>query len=279
MSARAGWFVAAICGALVSIAAADGPADRMPQYRLLAEGFGDDEDDIRAVCDSAGSQLWRHAGGHPTEPFVVRRGRQGPFFSHEANDRGELAILLDTGDSAWSQYAYQFAHEFCHLLCGRRNKPRKHLWFEETLAETASLFALRGMAREWKTNPPYRNWRDYRDSLRDYADRVERRRARIGEIHAQGLAAFYRTHRETLESNPTDRELNGAMALVLLREFENEPDGWESVRWLNATPPESRETFAAHLAAWRDGVPEKRRPFVERIAALYGVQLPVRAAP
>lgn len=265
----------AFCMLLTSPAVAqkkDAPADQpLPTYRVEADGFKSDERDIKAVCDSAAAELWRHLEPYELESFVVKRGYSGPFFSHEKNSRGELEILLDVEGSYWSQYAYQFAHEFLHLLCGSGEKSPQNLWFEETLAETASLFSLRAMARSWKTKPPYPNWTDYRDHLRQYADNVVLKRTRVSEIHEKGLASFYREHRKELEKNCCNREVNGAMALVLLRLFEEKPGRWEAVRWLNSSPPLRGATFQQYLRKWRDAVPMRHKAFVEKLAALFGV--------
>ena len=252
----------------------DAPADRpLPSYRVEAAGFKSAERDIKAVCDSAAGELWRHLKPYKLEPFVVKRGQEGPFFSFVKNSRGELEILLDTGETYWSQYAYQFAHEFFHLLCGSGERDPRNLWFEETLGETASLFVLRAMARSWKTKPPYPHWADYRDSLRQYADNIVLKRARVSEIHQKGLASFYRKHSKELEKQCCDREVNGAMALVLLRFFEEKPERWDAVRWLNSPPRQKGETFQQYLRKWRDAVPRRHRAFVEKLAGLFGVPI------
>ncbi|MCS5628218.1 MAG: hypothetical protein NZ935_11590 [Planctomycetes bacterium] len=252
----------------------DAPVDRpLPSYRVEAAGFKSAELDIKAVCDSAAGELWRHLKPYKLEPFVVKRGHEGPFFSFVKNSRGELEILLDTGETYWSQYAYQFAHEFFHLLCGSAERDPGNLWFEETLGETASLFVLRAMARSWKTKPPYPHWADYRDSLRQYADNIVLKRARVSEIHQKGLVSFYRKHSEGLQKQCCNREVNGAMALVLLRLFEEKPARWDAVRWLNSSPRQNGETFQQHLRKWRDAVPKRHRAFVEQLAGLFGVSI------
>ena len=181
--------------------------------------------------------------------------------------------MLDTEKTYWSQYAYQFSHEFLHLLCGSSKRDPGNLWFEETLGETASLFVMRAMARSWKTKPPYPHWADYRDALRQYADDVMLKRAQVSEIHHKGLASFYRKHRKELEKNCCDRDLNGAMALILLRLFEEKPERWDAVRWLNHSPPSKGETFQQYLRKWRDAVPMHHKAFVEKLAGLYGVKV------
>jgi len=246
----------------------------MPPYRVEADGFdGARAADIKAVCDSAGRELWRHFPGHTIEPFVVTRGHKGPIVLYERNARGEIVMRLDTGRTFWSQYAYQFAHEFCHILCGFDKDDPGNKWFEETLCETASLYALRAMARAWKTDPPYPHWRDYRDALRDYTDDILAKRHKVDEIHRNGLAAFYRAHRAELTRHSCNRDLNGAMAVVLLRLLEREPNRWEAVRWLNAGPAPAGRTFPEYLQAWHDAAPGRHKPFIRQVADLYGIPL------
>lgn len=258
---------------LAAVAVAESPppdAGAMPPYRVDASGFADSEQDIRAVCDSAGRELWRHFPDHRLEPFVVVRGRGGPITLFDRNPHREIVVQLDTGDRLWCQYAYQFAHEFCHLLCGFRPGDPSNQWFEETLCELASLYAIRGMARSWRANPPYPHWRDYRDSLRDYADQTMSRRPHVEEIVRIGLPAFYAKHEAALRTMPVDRDLTGSIAVVLLECFERRPDRWGAVRWLNDRKTEAVRPFDSYLADWHETVPEAHRPFVAEIATLFG---------
>lgn len=255
------------------------PAVTMPEYRVDTTGFNAREDDIRAVLDSAGRELWRHFPDHRIEPFVVVRGESGPITLFERNERREIVIQLHTDGMFWSQYAYQFAHEFCHVVCGARPGDRSNLWFEETLCELASLAVMRGMARTWRTDPPYPNWRDYRDSLRDYADDAIRRRPHVDEIVRLGLPVFYRRHEAQLRGNPVDRDMNGSIAVVLLGAFEARPERWEAVRWLNTGKTEATRSFDGYLGDWHAAVPERHRAFVEDVAALFGRRLTVDPPP
>ena len=250
-----------------------GAADAMPPFRIEADAFQAGEADIRAVCSSAGAELWRYFPGYSVGALVVVRRNGGPMVAFARNERGETVIRLDTGGLYWCQYAYQFAHEFCHVLCGYDDDYRGNLWFEETLAETASLFVLRAMARDWATAPPYPNWRDFRDALRRYVDDEMARFGAVQEIYKSGMQEFYRRHRQELEKEPCGRELNGAMAVVLLRYFEEQPERWEAVRWLNSAPSPQGETFEQYLRKWRAAVPERHREFVQSVAELFGVTL------
>jgi hypothetical protein len=245
----------------------------MPPFRVEADGFGAKEADIRAIIQSAGSELWRHFPEYRIEPIVVTRGHNGPITLYQRNEPGEIVVRLDTGKTYWAQYSYQFAHEFCHILCGYRKAYEGNKWFEETVCETASLYVLRAMSRSWKTEPPYPNWRDYRDALREYADDVIRKREEVYAIDLKGLPAFYQLHKATLEKNPTSRELDGAMAVILLRLFEEQPQRWESIRWLNSNPPRAGDTFQTYLQKWHDAAPPRHQAFIRKIGQLYGVTL------
>jgi len=245
----------------------------MPAYRVEAAGFDASQRDIRAVLDSTGRELWRYFPDYEIEPLVVTRGRQGPITLFRRNDRGEIVVKLDTGETYWCQYAYQFAHEFCHVLCGFDDDYAGNKWFEETVCETASLFAMRAMARAWKDDPPYSHWRDYRDALRSYADNVQRERHEVFPLVRHGLPEFYRLHRETLAANSCQRDLNGAMSLVMLQLFEQEPTRWEAVRWLNSAPSPQGQTFQQYLKQWHSAVPPRHREFVRQVAELYGIEL------
>jgi hypothetical protein len=256
--------------------AADGKAGqpiRMPSYRIETPGFDASEADIRAVLDSAGGELWRYFPDYKLEPIVVTRGQDSPITLFQRNERGEIVVRLNTEKTAWCQYSYQFGHEFCHVLCGFKPGYEGNKWFEETLCETASLFVMRGMSRTWKTSPPFPNWKDYRDSLRDYTDDIIRKRDLSYEIYVQGLPGFYHAHKATLEKESCSRELNGAMSLVFLQLFEERPERWEAVRWLNSAPAPQGETFDKYFKRWHGAVPKRHKPFVEKVAALYGISV------
>jgi hypothetical protein len=244
----------------------------LPPIAVEAEAFKAGADDILAICRSAAGELVRHfPESHDFESVRIRQGDTGPLVAYRRTDEGEVLVLLNTGGTLWAQYAYQFAHEFCHILC-HFHPDNPHLWFEEILCETASLFALRAMARAWKDNPPYPNWRDYRDSLRSYADEVIASRQLVATLHRDGLAAFYQARQQELPLDPTDRETNGAIAAILLPLFERDPASWEALRFMRSTPPAA--DFPSHLDQWHDRVPERHRAFVASIISLFGLPEP-----
>ena len=173
-------------------------------------------------------------------------------------------MKLDTGDSYWSQYAFQFGHELCHVLCRFREGDTGNKWLEESLCETASLFVVRRMAETWKTDPPYRNWKYYAPHLKEYADR------RIAGAHAAGgpvAGPVVRRERRGPAQDGEDRPRNTVVAAALLPLFEAEPRHWAAVHHLNDERPETPgRPLEPCLSRWHDHTPAEHQAFVRKIA-------------
>jgi len=262
--------------ALAAQARAEGPTIGI---RLADEdGWGDAVPaDVRAVLDSAAGSLVPLVPDAGSIAIEVH-ARGGPIALFDRTPEGHFQVRLDTGGNHWAQYGFQFGHELCHVLCRSDRTARTHLWFEEALCETASLFVLRRMADSWQRDPPYRNWAAYAPRLADYA---AMRLAESPRPEGMSLARWYERHREDFESQPTDRPNALAVAAALLPLFEAQPERWAAVRWLNVAPPARGRSFARHLAAWRRETPRRHAAAVDAIAAEFGIRLdsPAKPAP
>lgn len=246
----------------------------LPQYRIDSEGFNAPEESIRAVLDSCLKEIWPHFKDHQIEPFVVVRGYADPAVHYQRKANGEIVMELNTGGYYWAQYSYQFAHEFCHILSGFREGNSTTRWFEETICEMSSLFVLQRMAESWAVDPPYESWREFAPQLKKYSIKIRlERHSSLQEIKEHGLAAFYKKHQATLASNPMNRELNGAMAGELLPLLEENPQSWESIRWLNASPLPEGASFEETLRVWHDSAPVRHSKFITNIASRFGYPL------
>jgi len=251
--------------------------DEPPRLEILlvdeTEWEGAVPQDVHAVLASSGREFLRHVPDALPPPLEVS-ARGGPILLFDRSPAGNLQVRLDTGGRRWSQYSFQFAHEVCHAACRARpgRNPAGHLWFEEALCETASLFVLRRMADAWEREPPYPNWTGYAPRLREYA---ERRLEDSPRPPGMTLAAWYERHRDELEANPTDRANALAVAAGLLPLFEDRPDRWAAIRWLNAAPAAGPRSFPDHLDAWRHAAPDRHAASVETIAAAFGEPLPL----
>lgn len=242
-----------------------------PAIRIVPGDWGSASiDDIHAVCNSAAVELWKHCAEDKPDPISVRNDQRGPMVIYGVGDSGERRVLLNTRDTYWSQYAFQFSHECCHILCNYRDGNKDNLWFEESLCETASLFALRSMAETWKTNPPYDNWKDYAASLKKYAD--DRLQA-IDKVEGKSLQTWFAEHEAALRKNPTDRAKNQVVAARLLPLLEKDPSRWQALRSLNQGPADQPLTFAEYLRDWHRRVPEQHKTFVVEVGAIFEIDV------
>src|SRR5690606_30807705 len=144
------------------------------------------------------------------------RGGSGPIVLYQRAEDGGYQVRLSARDTYWAQYAFQFAHEVGHILCGYDTVQSGNHFLEETICETASLFALRQMARTWRDAPPYPNWASYARHLHQYAqDRMTSASLPEGTT----LAEWYTQHAAHLRENATDREKNLLIASAVLPLF------------------------------------------------------------
>lgn len=241
--------------------------------RLEKEGWGDAPmDNAEAVFRSVGQQLLPHFPNLAMDPINVSP-RGGPITLFRRGKDNAHIVRLDTTDTRWAQYAFQFAHELGHILCGYDPNNTGQLWFEESLCEVASLYALRGMSRSWATHPPYRNWKDYAPHLAKYAqERIDGHPLSDG----QTLAQWYRANRKELEKDPTDRKRNTTVAVALLPLFEKTPQHWGAVASLNKGKPRQKQSFEERLQNWHDQAPEEHRAFIREVATLFQIELKER---
>jgi len=178
---------------------------------------------------------------------------------------GPITIQLAARDRRWSKFAYQFAHEFCHVLSNyERLRDNPNNWFHEALCELASVFTLRRMAERWPTLPPYPNWSDYAPHLASYADDL------LGNENSRlpadsTLGHWLSVREDRLRSDPYLRDLNAVVAYQLLPIFEAEPTGWNAVRNM----PSSSGYLMEYLADWHGRVASDDKPFVDRLIGAF----------
>jgi hypothetical protein len=236
--------------------------------------------DIHAVLLSAGGELWRQCPRTQLDEILVRPRAGSPQTDWERSADGRIAIGLATRDMFWAQYAYQFAHEFCHVLATHSNDWRKNWreggkpnhWLEESLCETASLFALRAMGKSWETAPPYPNWKDFAPALTSYAqERIEDPKHQLPTD--TDFLAWFHAEEPGLRKDSTQRGKNTIIAKQLLPIFETAPQGWEAVTFLNLGPHDRTMSLAQFLREWRDRCPADLQAVVKKIAATFGVSL------
>jgi hypothetical protein len=149
-------------------------------------------DGVRLVSDRQPRQL--RVDQHTSGPPAV-------WLHPEGN--GTAWIIVDVGERAWSQLAYQFGHELGHVLANSWQPHAKPAAPCQWLEEAFSLRGLGNLARSWKQTPPFADDNAYGDAILEYRqDIVERYGKLAAEQGAVGdhLGAWFDRHRSEIEA-------------------------------------------------------------------------------
>ena len=191
---------------------------------------------------------------------------KGPITLYRSPTDTKCTIKLSARDRKWNKYAYQFAHEFCHVISDHdklKNNPNN--WFHETICELSSFFILCRMAERWHSDPPYSHWADYACKFEDYYhEQLANYGINLNESVA--LNSWLLEHEEVLREDEYQREKNAVVAYQLLPIFEEDPTGWNAVLKL----PTSKGVLKDYLIDWYSLVDEEDKPFVGSISDAFG---------
>ena len=243
---------------------------RVLELRVANDGWGNARiQDIETVLQSVGRELLPYFPDPQLSPIVVEPGESAPMVLYRTDLYAPYVVRLTARNKFWSQYAYQFSHELGHILANY-DGPGRHpsvRWFDEAIAETASLFVLRRMAETWSRTPPYPNWRDYAQALSEYVEDLTRDSRRRLPPRTT-LGQWFVANRARLAADPVQRELNAVVANELLPMFERNPANWDAITYLNNASPGSSQ-FEDHLENWRMYASSRYQPFIASIIARF----------
>ncbi|MFC5301182.1 hypothetical protein [Azospira restricta] len=287
------WAVGGLCVAVPAALAGTDPlageakaGHERPAIRVAPANWGSaDPRDVQALLDAVAAEFHRHAAppGAPLPAIRVMPRGGAPRVLYERGPGGEYVVHLSARNENWFQYAYQFAHELCHIYSHFDRKAHEgdepasaNQWFEEALCETAALFTLERLAARWGELPPTARWAGYAPVLAGYAAFLQ------GQAHrrlapAQPLAGWYREHAAALRDNPYLRDKNEVVANALLPLFAENPASWRAIAYLNPDAASAAKDFADFLGDWYAACPDEQRETVRRTMALFGFAPP--AAP
>jgi hypothetical protein len=164
-------------------------------------------------------------------------------------------IIVDVGERAWSQLAYQFGHELGHVLANSWQPHAKPMppcqWLEEALVEAFSLRGLGRLAESWKQNPPFAGDNEFGNAIADYRQNIIQRYSALAD--EQGItrdpARWFADHRSEIEVaglNPFAR----AASLTVLAEYERAPSCVEALGALNRWPGRTGVPIEDYFRQW-----------------------------
>ena len=224
--------------------------------------------DIEILLNNVAEHLTEHLRAPFTGHIRVKRGYPPKTLIRKPPGQGPIPVQLAVRDSYWAQFAYQFAHEFCHVLTvHERLWGSENMWFHEALCELASVFVLRRMGETWRTSPPYPGRTDYAPKITKYSDSLlanDRRQLPKGIALAEWLGereddlrASASTANDGLISDAA-RDQYAVVAYQLLPIFEAHPQAWNTVSKL----PNSQRTLPDYLIDWYRNVDPRDRAYI-----------------
>ena len=248
--------------------------NKVPKIKIISNDWGTgNQEDIHAVLKSVSEIIFPLGGQASYNPIMVGRSENGPIVLYRRGPNEQYIINLNTQDRYWCQYAFQFSHEIGHILCGYKDGDSSNLWFEETLAEVASLFVLRRLEEKWQNSPPYPEWEQYAPEFTKYAEnRIQLYKDEI----PNDLNQWIDHNAEELKTNPTNRKRNVSVAIRLLPVFENFNDAWAACMYLNKKKSKKEISFQEYIRDWYHACPHlSQKKVVEIIASKLHIKLPM----
>jgi len=268
-----------ILGMLVSLtargevsSAANGKRRDGVTIQVEKQGWGAvDTRMIEVVLHSVADLLvGQQSGGSPIKVRVSHTDTN-PVALYERGQDGEYLIRLHADRTRWHLYVYEFAHEFCHIISNYDRAggdvSRQNQWFEETICETASLYALGSLATIWSLSPPDPSLASHAPELRRFF------RFLITEGHRKlpedtELREWLKEHEAQLSADPYRRDQNDLVAKTVLPLFFANPRGWEAISYLNLHPDDPSASLEEFIRHWHSNAPERDRPFIAKLSAL-----------
>lgn len=181
-----------------------------------------------------------------------------PMVLYRSSMSDPYIVQLSARDRRWSQFSYQFAHEFCHILMRfDRLKENPNQWLHESICEVASLYTLRKMAVRWRENPPFPNWAAYAHQLSAYVNQCLTKTESFAKRERTSLT-WLNENEEYLRNNPYDRLKNAVIAYRLLPLFEEMPNSWNTLSRM----PQSTPNLVQYLKDWQEAVEQCNKPFL-----------------
>jgi hypothetical protein len=251
------------------------PISEQLVFRIEAgEWGGASPEDIRRVLESTGRELLKHIPQNKIIHIHVVASDTVPQVDFKRAANGEYTVRLSVRGRFWAQFAFQFGHELGHIVShyerindnkiGNENK-----WFEETVAEVASLFVLGRMAETWKTDPPYMNWKSFAPALKEYLDKM------LKDTEIPGvdkMPQWFSDNRPALKADPHLRVRNRVVAIHIFKMLERDPSQWEAFRYLNLGRPDATNSFESFLDNWYFSAPKNNKGIVKEVVDLLGIK-------
>ena len=214
-----------------------------------------------------------HPDDHSFDSLTIQVGRtQGsPTTLYQPSKSGDTVVHLNTQDRHWCQYAFQFAHEVGHIICRTKQGNDANQWFEESLCEALSLYALEKLSELWATQGSRPQQVAYASEFLTY-----KKNRILNSFYPDNfqLPSWWKENRNALKRNPYLRKQNIWIAIQLEALIEKSPKtALSAICWLNHEPHDTENiSFKNYMAAWKNSCPEiGQKKFIQRVMILFGL--------
>ena len=234
------------------------------------EGIG--ADNAKAIALSAADSLLENIPGVSLDPIILENSSDGPVVLFQRGSNNEYQVKINIGDTFWAQLVYQFSHEFMHILSNYgRTESDSNQWFEEALCEAASIHAVKRLSVVWETNPPLPHLQSFAPSMKDYYNNL------IAEPHrylqsGDSIANWYQREQVSLRNDAGQRDKNEVLGTKIYQFFEESPDRWRAVRYINMSNVNGQITLKQYLTDWQTHLPDDLKYVAETISDWFGYQ-------
>lgn len=222
---------------------------------ILDENWGHaTKDRVQAVLESVYSVLTDAFCTEPSAEILVswRAGEPSVDPGRPHN------VYLSARCQYWSQYAYQFGHELCHILTNYDLQPKsRHRWMDETVCILASVFAISRLGTTWQEDPPHYvdNPSGFAPHHRKYVEDWRTKNCLVGGERAEWfnrqLPELERCIDTKVLYSEGHRRLQRTIAEALLDSFLQSPALWREVGLLNTWNPIDDGSFSEYLTSWK----------------------------
>jgi hypothetical protein len=164
-------------------------------------------------------------------------------------------IIVDVGERAWAQLAYQFGHELGHVMANSwqpHAKPKLPCqWIEEALVEAFSVRGLGRLAESWKQEPPFPGSNTFGDAIAGYRGDIVRRYSELADQQgfSRDAAKWFIDHRSEIEVPGLNLFAQAAVPAVLA-EYERTPTCVEALGALNRWPGRTGVPIEEYFREW-----------------------------
>jgi len=263
----------------LTLAGANNPAPpKVPKLdiRLVHQGYKTNPENFVAVCNSAAMAIARYYPKRTFKPILIPKADNGfPVKLDQQGPKGESQVMLSISDGyVWNQIAYQFAHEFTHILIneGQPGAGPNH-WINEAFCEVASYQALKQMAKEWESHPPYSNWKGYAKHHSSYADKyLGKEKARPEDMD---FKVWFKKNEAALRLGKRHPKygLYKYPAYQFYQIIKEDPSQLGALAYLNYGLTHSGISTKEYLARWKYVLPPGHKPFADKVAGVFGYSL------